>query len=375
MYGHALWELSKQPEYESLVPFAGRDETYSSMHFQYMPSFSRSFAATLDVDGSATVSPRETWVGYDTGVWSFDSLEIRAFYECLIEIARLFPPGFLGLDREQSRRRFVNGNAGFTTSGLWDAQSLFGGAEGRLLRDAEPDPPGETVTVVNGERRAGYRFNLEVMEYPLPGPDERWAEFELLPQSGASNGGGMFMVYTYSPNKDFAVDFLRYLGSVGVNERFNQQAGLAPAIVGAEARGIVRSFQADPRGISSLIGITPQRGPTGLIGVRYTGQLKNLLTGDISYEQFVADVQDAFDDPLNGMDRLWWRVDQQDRDRARISDATYAAVVAESVLLDEEPNAARTASAFRRTALKFSGIEAERLHRQLKPGEPFPKYE
>ncbi|MEM1026731.1 MAG: hypothetical protein AAGJ38_01475 [Planctomycetota bacterium] len=375
VYGHALWHLSSTPGYEDLAPIAGRDNSWTLFHNQYLSSFSHALNETLDYDYSTTVSPRETWVAYGANVWGFESPAIEAFFRCLREVTRLFPPGFLGLDREQAQRRFINGKAGFLSTGLWDAESLYRGTEGRVLRDGESDPPGETVTVVDGERRVGYRFDLEVMLFPVPGEGERWSEYKLLPQSGGSNGGGVFMLYADSPNKEAAVDFLRFLGSVRVNEQFNRTAGLAPAILGADAVDQVRPFQVDPRGISSLTSLQPHRGPTGLIGVRYTGELKNFLAGDIPYDAFVERVVEATADPLNGIGRLWWRVDQQDRIRARNGDATYAGIVIEALLTDTPDDPKRRASAFRRTALLFSGISGERLFRRLHPNEPFPQYD
>ena len=288
-----------------LAPVAGSSYAFDTFVDTYLVPFTANLAGGYDVNLDSYVDGREAWASWADGAWTFEQPQVRSYYECLAAFVEYFPRGFLGLDREQARRRFVNEQAAFVPSGPWDAAGIFAATEGRVLEANEEPDPGENVTLVDGDRRAGFKFDTRVMEYPLPGPGERWSSFSAYGANQADvAAGGKFGVYQQSPNKVWAVDFLQYLTSRDVNERFNQEAGWIPVVVGTEPSQEMQAFAPDLNGVSRYIALYLDEQIRDL-RTRYQGALKSHLGGETSYETFVDSVSRDALNPQIGFVDTW----------------------------------------------------------------------
>ena len=358
---------------DQLVPIAGSSYSTNLFATKYLVPFTSRWSDPLNMNADAGLTGPETWLGWEAGQWSLDDPGIAAFFACMRAIAAQFPAGFNGLDREQARRRFVNEQAAMIVSGAWDANSLFATAEGTLASE-DPDAPGP-VTRVNGVDRRDFRFEVGIMGFPMPGPGERWSEHASHPASDAeANGGGSYMVYQRSPNKDLAVDFLRYLTSFAVNERFNREADWLPIVVGATPPPRLRPFRPEGAGLSKLDGLAWWSNDNGNLGTLFNGQFLNFIAGDVDYEAFAAAVEAAASDPRNGARRVYHDAWQRQRDLVRTVDSLVAVQVARDLLLDEPDADAKRVAAVRQSAMLHNATQLRQMWHRRKPDEPFPSY-
>jgi raffinose/stachyose/melibiose transport system substrate-binding protein len=290
----AAREMATLPEYEDLVPIAGSNYTLRSFAMNYAIPFLGETAEAWDFNASGSVDGAETWLAYEAGLWDFEDPRILAYLAAVREISSYFPRGFLGLDREQARRRFVNGQALAVATGSWDARSIIDVAEGRPLAEGEELRPGEKPgTRADGTAVADYRFKVRISQFPMPATqDERWAEFAGFgPNTTANEAGGAYMVYQRSPNKEFAIDFLQFLTSRRINEQFNRASGNLPCIVGTEPSDDLYAFRPTILGRSKQVRWAPDGGGASALGTLYSGQFKNYASGAIDLNEFVTSVE------------------------------------------------------------------------------------
>ena len=378
----------------NLVPIAGNSNTEQFFARIYGVPFTSPYVDDVNIDENTGVTSYETWLSWRAGDWGFDDPRLVAYFDCLRVICEQFPPGFLGLDREQARRRFVNEQAAMIVSGSWDAKSLYDAAEGTPVTAEEPARPGEDLTEVGGVTRRNFRFGVEVMDFPMPGPGERWHRWITHPASDAqANGGAPYMLYKRSPNKKWALDFLQYLTSFTVNRRFNADAGWLPIVVGADPVPRLRPFAPKAEGFAVGDRLDFDGPDSGNLGLRFKGQFKNLLSGDTGYEGFAREVRSAAADPRTGADRLVYDAYQKLQDQTLSLEALIVVEVARDLLpLPEEEDAegegaatpeagadaaaaaARLARNVRNSAFIHNAtVPLHDWHRQV-PDEPFPSY-
>ncbi|MEO0514255.1 MAG: hypothetical protein AAF086_03030, partial [Planctomycetota bacterium] len=329
----AIWQIAQDTGNDQLVPIAGSSYTDQLFASRYRVPFLSDYVESVNDDYGVGVDAAETWRGWSSGRWSFNDPSVVAYFDCVREICKHFPAGFLGLDREQARRRFVTAQAGMIATGAWDAKSLFQAAEGTVVTEDNPALPSETVTTVDGVPYKNHKFKVAIMSFPLPGPGERWYEHVSYSASDAqANGGAKYMIYQRSPNKEFALDFLRFFTSYSINQRFNRQAEWLPIVVGATPNANLKPFSPEGDGFAGGDLLDFNGGGSGNLGTRFTGQVKNLLAGAIDYEAFKNYVQDAANDPRTGADRVLFDNWQVQRDQIRSLESLIAVQVARDLL-------------------------------------------
>lgn len=371
----AVKAIAKDSHQSDLVPIAGSN--YSDVIFarKYLVPFTAALASDLNTNGDNSVTGIETWMGWRAGEWTFDDPPVKAYYQCIQEICRQFPAGFLGLDREQASRRFVSGNAAMIASGLWDAKSLMLGAEGELVTADDPASPGEVVTTVDGEKRKNFKFKIGIMDFPIPGPDEKWYDLVTGSASEATaNGGASYMVYQRSPNKEWAIDFLRFMTSVSVNEEFNEMAGWLPITVGAKPSERLLPFVGTGAGLAPSIRLNLDTNDSGNLRVVHYGQFQNFLAGDITYKGFVEQIVNAANSDRSGVDRIIYEDWVSARDRVLKQESLLSMHVAGDLLLDDDEAKHRAARVLRQSVLWHDGALPRVYWQQNFPEQPFPQY-
>lgn len=195
-----------------LMPIAGSAYGVTEVFLQnYAVPFQANLTEILDTGIDGTIGGQESVEGYLLKRVSMQSPEVRAYWQCMRELTRRFGEGFVGMDRQQASFLFVAGEAGMICTGSWDAVGLI--------------------------RQAAHNgYQVRIIGFPLPGPDEPFGEFIKGPANeAAQTGEGKFGVYKFAPPavREAAVDFLRFLTSQKGNAMFTSRAVLVPIIRGA----------------------------------------------------------------------------------------------------------------------------------------------
>ncbi len=371
----AIWQIAQETGNDQLVPIAGSSYTDEMFAQRYRVPFLSGYVDSLNDDRGAGLDSAETWRGWSSGEWSFDDPPVVAYFDCIREICKQFPPGFLGLDREQARRRFVSAQAGMIATGAWDAKSLFQAAEGTVVTPENPALPSETVTTIDGVPYKNHKFKVAIMPFPLPGPGERWHEHVSYPASDAqANGGAKYMIYQRSTHKEFALDFLRFMTSYAINQRFNRQAEWLPIVIGATPNANLKPFSPEGDGFAGADQLDFNGTGSGNLGTRFTGQIKNLLAGAIDYPTFKTYVEEAARDPRTGANRVLFDQWQSQRDQVRSLEALIAVQVARDLLRQQSDAPKKTHTAVRQSVLMHNATSPRREWADAFPDQPFPEF-
>ncbi len=293
------------PGRDRLVPISASSYFSGTMVDRYILPFTYHLGDRIDFNRDSNVSGIEVAGSFQAGLWDFDEPALRdGFYDVVRWLSRYYPTGFLGLDREQAVRRFLNQQAVFIATGGWDASSLFTGAEGL--------------------------FSVGVKEAPMPIDGERWHEFFAGAPSEAEHRLGVpLAIFNRSRNPDWALDFLQFLSSFTPNQMMNVRAGWVPSVVGTRPDPSMMPFLPRTEGLKPSLAVGKNWLPT--VGHVYRGQFPLFQNGDIDYDTFVANIKEGFANERNGLDRMWFESFVGARDRARSNERSIALVQLEAL--------------------------------------------
>jgi raffinose/stachyose/melibiose transport system substrate-binding protein len=348
----AIRELARRENTPLLVPIAASTYSVDTFIGRYLNSFTNGYSSELDYNLDSEISFAETMAGWKTGVWDFQDERMVAFYESMRVLAEYFTTGFLGLDREQANRRFVLGNAGMLASGGWDAEGIFRGSR----QKSDPEE----------------RFEVGVVRFPSPGPGERWHGFAPYQQNEAQNSLGVpLAIYKLSPNKDRAIDFLRYLTSAKVNESFNRAAGWIPAVIGAEPSEQMKPFRSAFDGVK---GSTALNFGAGTYNTIYKGQLYLYISNDAGYDDFINTTVEAMNDQRIGIYREWIQNADRSHQLYRGLERNLSVDMFSRLRQEENTPSKRYYSILERSALGLNNTADKRLWFKHFPDQPFPHH-
>lgn len=132
------------------------------------------------------------------------------------ELGRNFCKGFTATDAEQTKFLFCAGNVGFFPEGSWSALSLVNNSP----------------------------FEVEVINLPMIGPDNRYYKFYTRPLSDAGFLTGKFGITKASRHFNLALDFLQFLTSYKINQMtMEEYSKWPPAVINAEYGGLLKKFK------------------------------------------------------------------------------------------------------------------------------------
>jgi raffinose/stachyose/melibiose transport system substrate-binding protein len=317
----------------------------------YLVPFTAKFEKQVDLDLDGIMSIHECYRSYVRGDVNFDTPAIRAYTEATKRIADQMQRGFSSMDRQQATFHFVNGNAAFLWSGSWDAKGTIGTA------------------TQNG-------YDVELMRWPLPAPGERYAEFIAGKQNeAASRGAGPYGVFRFTPNRQLALDFLRFLTSQEGNQEFNQRAGWPPVTIGATPSEIMAPFMPDPVGYTSSfnlkIGTRVQSELNAKMMLYYQGE--SGFEGEEGFGKVVKAYEDTLFNPRLGGDWACWKdFDQKWRD-CRNQDRVLAREVVEELMDPAHYDPVRYKRTLLQQMRRNNGRDLQYLFETFR-GQPMPMY-
>jgi len=244
---------------------------------RYDPAFTSDLAGALDLDLNGDTSLPEAYIGYLQGQVTMDAAPIRAVHETLRTMGMQMQKGFSAMDRQEAQYRFGNQLAAFLWTGSWDAGGIAAQAQ-----------------------NSG--FALGVFEIPLPALGEPNGELVRGRANEGVYGASNYAIFKGSKNPERAIDFLKFLTSQRINQKFNQESAWPPLTLGALPSELMKPFTANPRGFSGKVAT--------MVGSRVASsvnpRLINFYQGDEPYSAVVDAYKTAMDDPNSGGVWGWW---------------------------------------------------------------------
>ena len=350
----ALRHIAKLKNQHKLVPIAGSSYSQNMFADAYKIPFTSTYSEDLDLDVNSTVTAVETYAGWERGIWGFDQERIKAYYQCIEEVCKEFPPGFLALGRDQAINRFVLGQAAMVASGAWDANGIIKGAQGHSDKSEN--------------------FEVGIIPFLLPAKDEKWGEFITYPGNEAqATAGAPYSIFQRSQNVDWAVDFLRYMSSFKVNQQFNRDAGWIPVIMGTSPTDLMKPFSPNPYGLSKSAGMNFFPGSTNIRTI-YEGQLWLYMSGDTDYETFSQRVVAGLENENNGTKRLWYAEWEKSRNNHRNNERMLATQKIREMFQGDQSAKDKFVRGVYKVVSANNGNGLRSQWSQIHTEEPFPKY-
>lgn len=351
---YGIQAMAKAENIEHLVPVSvGKDGSSDPMQ-RYAPGFYRLMNENLDQDGADGLSGLEIIDGLVRGDWDFKDKPSQEMVKLAKTFVQFYPAGYQGLDREQTQRRFVSGDAAIFGSGSWDAAGVFKGVQ-------EADDPAD-------------RFEVMIAPPPMPASDERWGGMLTYPVSEANFRTGVpLAINKQSENFDWALDFLMFLSSQPVNEEFNKIAAWLPAIVGSETTESMRPFEPIVEGYPGTESFSPgDNRVRSNIRNQWSKDFNQVVISAMDYDQFAVNMHEYLKGNYQGIRGYWYQSRLDSRDKTRSLDRTLSVEEFNQATHDDEKSASRFRSLFYQSLIEDEGINLELMWWRLYPNEPYP---
>ncbi|HEY8240113.1 MAG TPA: ABC transporter substrate-binding protein, partial [Kiritimatiellia bacterium] len=218
-----------------------------------------------DFNRDGDLGSDELFVAVQTGRMSFRHPAYEARFQMQREVTDFFQTGYTGLSRDEAVFLFAQQRAVFMTTGTWDARSLQQQAEGR--------------------------FEIGVMDFPLPSKDDPYYGPVIAgPVYESIDAGFRFSISRSSPHFEEALDFLRFMASQKQNEELNRIIGWIPAITGTGMDPLLKAFEPHLEGVYGAFPIVIG----GETSVKW-GQLFSLFqVGKVDYPEFAKEYEDFY---------------------------------------------------------------------------------
>jgi raffinose/stachyose/melibiose transport system substrate-binding protein len=172
-----------------------------------------------NIDGEA--SNVETFFAALQGRLNFNDPQVLKIGAIWREIAKRYQRGWNGLDRNDAVQLFVRQQCLFFATGSWDASTL-------------------KVQAESAERP----FNVGIARFPVISPDDpEWGALAWGPGYEKPSTAFPFGIPSQSPNRELALDFLRFITTRENNQALNDAIEWIPVIKGAEPKALLKAFE------------------------------------------------------------------------------------------------------------------------------------
>jgi raffinose/stachyose/melibiose transport system substrate-binding protein len=213
-----------------LLPIAGSKDNAPPLIGGLFSAVTQRLALSLDRMHTLQATNTDVSLEFLRRSWDLDHPAIRAAFAISREAGLNFQPGYSQLGRDDASFYFMQGQALMITTGSWDSTSF------RKLAN----------------------FEIGVFGLPLPAPTHpKYGEFVFGPVAEGASTGLNFGIPRYTKNFDQTLDFLRYLGSQPVNQKFSHVSGWLPAVVGVKPGEHIAPFA--PRELGYTGGFSIER--------------------------------------------------------------------------------------------------------------------
>jgi hypothetical protein len=210
---------------------------------------------------------------------------------------------------------------------------------------------------------------------PLPTPDERWAAFlpARISEAGTSTGVPM-AINRQSPNFNHAVDFLRFITSLEINEQMNKITGWLPSVDGARPQPRMEPFMPQADGLPMSFSPNFNHVRASIRNV-WWGQSKLVITGDIDYPTFRERMEATMTDPRQGVFGTWVTEGMRASDQSRALDRSLGVDSFLRMYGDDERRASRRPGLVFRSLLGDEGIQPRVWWRMHNGDQPYPSFQ
>ena len=231
-----LIRAMKDDRGRAYLPIAGGQYQFGMMNGNIADPLTAGLLADVDENMDLYPGNDETLMAVLEKRVTFDDPRLYRVMEISAEIAKRFPPGYTGLNRDDGVMQFVQQRSVFIATGSWDGSTLR-----EQARQAEP------------------QFELGIVRFPIvQKSDPQWGDLAWGRPYENPGMGFPFAMTKNCKHPEVALDFLRYLTSRKGNEEFNQRIGWIPVIKGAKPATFLEDFKPMLYGIKS--GWTPNMG-------------------------------------------------------------------------------------------------------------------
>ena len=182
---------------------------------------------TVDFNHDGYTDSWEVFAAFKSGLLTLDSPKMSARFRVVRQLADVCQQGFTGTHRDEAVTFYSQQRAVFMSAGSWEAVSL--------LEKTKSD------------------FESGVADFPHPSnTDPGFEGLAPMPPMEVPNSNCLFYVTRASRHPEVAIDFLQFLSSRRINERFNRIIGWIPCIVGAQPGGALKEFTPHLKGIGGI---------------------------------------------------------------------------------------------------------------------------
>lgn len=211
----------------------------------------------VDFDRSADAGVDEIFAAFKSGIINMSFPAYRARFRMVREITSQFQEGFTGLRRDEAVFPFMQGKAVFLAVGTHDAGMLREQSKGQ--------------------------FELGIMNFPFPSKnDPEYGDLVKGPRFELQFTFFQFGVTSDSPNKDIAIDFLKFIASKKQNEKFNSINNWIPCIKNTKMSDFLSVFQPNSRGVYKAY----EFNLGGNTWVRYLQEYSSFQINQLTFEEF-----------------------------------------------------------------------------------------
>jgi len=209
-------------------PIAGSAYQFNVMFGQMIQPLTVVLMDIVDENRDAYAANDETLFAYLTGKLKFDDPRLLKVMGLSLELGKRYQKGWRGLNRDDGVMLFIQWRSVFICTGSWDA-----------------------LTLKEQAASAVRPFPVEIAPFPMPVPsDPEWGDIAFGRNYERPGMGFSFGLTKTCKHQDLALDFLRFISSQKVNERFNREIGWIPAIKGAQPSKFLEAFAPNFDGVS-----------------------------------------------------------------------------------------------------------------------------
>lgn len=199
-----------------LIPLAGSRYNAPFLMANLFSSQTQKLVRELCPAGTFEATPQRLTETLAEGRWDLDTPAIRSGLKLMREVGAQMQPGFMQVNRDDAGFYFMQGKALMIGSGSWDASSISKQA----------------------------RFRFRAFRIPLPDPDDpEYGEFALgfTSEAGVNSGLSLGITNT-SRHPEVAMDFLLFIASREMNQKFTDVSGWIPSVAGVRPSEKAKDF-------------------------------------------------------------------------------------------------------------------------------------